>query len=83
MAFLAVHNKVWEEREEIKKGLSSFQAEFRGTNKAQNLLDLKIKSIPSLSRSEKLLRVRNGLKVKIKAMTVRLFVKTLEIFEAY
>lgn len=77
---LAIYDKVWEDREEIKWGLFSLQAEFRG-DKTQNLPEWKIKLIPNLSRLEKLLRVRNRLRVKIKDVTVGCFVKILEIFK--
>ena len=60
--------------------MSTLQAEFRG-NKAQNLLDWKIKLITNLSSLENLLRVRNDFRVKIKDVTVRHFVKTSEIFK--
>lgn len=45
------------------------------------MLDWKIKLVPNPSRWEKLLRVRNDLRVKIKAVTVRHFVKTSEILK--
>lgn len=57
--------------------LSSLQAEFRG-NEAQNLLDWEIKLVTNFSRLEKLLRVNNDPRVKIKAVTVRHFVETFK-----
>ena len=90
--FLDAYGKVQEEPVEAKKELFRFQAEFRRTKKALELVGLIIKLLPYLvSPRKKFLKVKNGLGLRMKYrvllvkydLRVNVFVKASERFKDY